>query len=593
LGNPFSEDEDAIGSRVDWALWRRLAVHAVPYKLELFGMALTGLSLAAAETVLPLMTAKLIDGARDGVPLSELAVYGAGYCACLLVVVVTIFAFIWIAGRISTGVGHDLRRAAFARFQDLSFSFYDTRPIGWLVARITSDIGKVAGLLPWVMLDSVWGSSFMVGIIVAMLYLDPGLTLVVLVIVPPLVLVSLYFQRMLLESSRQVRRTNARITASVNEAVAGVRTTKSLAREADNLEEFQVESTDMYSHSMRNALQSAVYLPLVITFGSMGVGLALWQGGLAVEETGLTLGTLIAFMQYATLFSMPIQDMATQFTQLLAAQAAAERVQGLLETESDIGDAGKGITTDVAEIRFEDVDFHYKEGEPILKKCNFTVSAGQTIALVGATGGGKSTIISLLARFYDVTGGSVRFDGHDLRDLDLSWLQAQFGIVLQDPQLFSGTVADNIRYGRLDATDEEVRAAATLVHANRFIDRLDDGYGSEVGEGGAKLSTGQRQLISMARAVISEPKIFVMDEATSSVDTETEKEIQAGIAAVLEGRIAFVIAHRLSTIQDADCILVIEGGQIIERGTHAELLAQGGVYWRLRQSHVVRAQKIA
>ncbi len=586
MSSPFTEDDDAIGSRVDWALWRRLLVHAYPYRLELGGMALTGLTLAAAETVLPLMTAKLIDGARAGRPLSELAWFGVGYCASLLVIVATIFAFIWIAGRISTGVGHDLRRAGFAQLQDLSFSFYDTRPIGWLVARITSDIGKVAGLLPWLMLDLVWGVSFMIGIVGAMLWLDPGLTLVVLVIVPPLVAVSLYFQRLLLESSREVRRTNARITASVNEAVSGVRTTKALAREEDNLEEFQVESTDMYSHAMRNALQSAVYLPLVITFGSVGVGLALWQGGLAVE-TGFTLGTLIAFMQYATLFSMPIQDMATQFTQLLAAQAAAERVQGLLETQSEIQDAGKGIKPEIRQISFDAVDFQYKEGEPVLRDCSFEVSAGQTIALVGATGGGKSTIISLLARFYDATGGAILVDGHDLRDVDLSWLQGQFGIVLQDPQLFSGSIADNIRYGRLDATDAEVRAAAVLVHADQFIERMCDGYGTAVGEGGAKLSTGQRQLVSMARAVLAEPKIFVMDEATSSVDTEAERAIQAGLRAVLRGRIAFVIAHRLSTVRDADCILVIEAGQIVERGTHAELLAKGGVYHNLQRYHAV------
>ncbi|HHO52552.1 MAG TPA: ABC transporter ATP-binding protein [Deltaproteobacteria bacterium] len=549
-------------------------------------MAGMGLLVAGIDIALPLITAGLIDGAAAGTPLRQLARYGVAYLGLLVLLSAGIYAFIVFAGRISTGMAHDLRREGFARLQRLSMSFYDTNPVGWLVARLTSDCAKVSGLLPWLLLDMVWGSALLVGIAIAMLWLDASLALVVLLVVPPLVLVSFAFQRLILESSRQVRRTNAQITASFNESIAGVRTTKALAREAANLEEFQVRSTEMFQHSMRNALQSAIYLPLVMLLGSVGAGLALWRGGLAVSD-GLSLGTLVAFMQYAALFSMPIQDMARQLTQMQAAQAAAERVQGLLETVPRIQDPEQPVVPQLSELQpihsitFDAVHFSYKAEDPVLTGCSFSVRGGQTVALVGPTGGGKSTIVKLLARFYDVNGGSIQIDGIDLRDLSLDWLSDQLAIVLQDPHLFSGTLADNIRYGCLDATDEQIRDAARLVHADRFIARLPQGYDTEVGEGGGRLSTGQRQLVSLARAILADPRIFVMDEATSSVDTETEAAIQAGIDVLLRGRIAFVIAHRLSTIRSADQILVVRGGKIAEHGDHASLMQRGGYYARL------------
>lgn len=601
----LDEDDDRL-RRFDPGLWRRLLVHARPYRRAFALMALTGLLVAGIDTALPLVTARLIDAATAGAGADVLRGYAAIYGVMLLGISSAVWAFIVLAGRISTGIAHDLRREGFARLQALSFSFYDVRAVGWLVARLTSDCAKVSGILPWFLLDLVWGTALLLGIAGAMLYLDAGLALVVMAVVPPLVVVSLWFQRMMLESSRQVRKTNAQITASFSEAIAGVRTTKVLAREPENLLEFQGQSTTMLDWSMRHALQSALYLPIVILLGSVGVGLALWKGGVDVG-LGVSLGTLVAFMQYATLFSMPIQDMARQFTMLQAAQAAAERVQELLETEPAIADSPSvrrkiaaaagasdpsraidGEDARIETIEFRGVGFAYKPGEPVLSDCSFRVRAGQTIALVGPTGGGKSTIVSLLARFYEVTEGAILVNGVDLRERSLAWLQSQLGVVLQTPHLFSGTIADNIRYGRLDATDDELREAATVVHADRFIARLPGGYDSEVGEGGAKLSTGQRQLVSLARAVLADPQIFVMDEATSSVDTETERAIQAGIDAVLKGRIAFVIAHRLSTIRSADLILVVDHGRIAEAGSHAELLALRGRYHALWHEHRVR-----
>lgn len=592
----FDEDDRYTG-KLDWSLWRRILRHATPYRDVLIAMAVCGLAVAAVDISIPVITGQLIDEAMVHGITAALWIYGAAYMGALTVLGVAIFVMIALAGRIATGFAHDVRRAGFGRLQELSFSFFDTRPVGWLVSRVMGDVSKVSGLLPWFLLDLVWGSCTLLGAVAVMLWIDARLAAWVLCIVPPLAVLSVIFQRKILESSRKVRRSNSRITAAYSEAISGVRTTKALAREPEALGEFQRESTDMFTHSMRRALQSAVYLPGVIFIGSVGVGLALWRGGVDVGD-GITLGTLVAFMQYAGLFYMPIQDLAQRFTELQGAQAAAERVQTLLETPPEITDSPRvraaldewrdrdrprhvaidGGDAEISHIDFEDVGFWYKEGEPVLRGCSFSVEAGQTVALVGPTGGGKTTIVSLLARFYEVKEGAVRIGGVDHRERSLHWLQSNLGVVLQSPHLFSGTVADNIRYGRLEATDEEVRAAARTVHAHAMIEDLGDGYETEVGEGGSKLSTGQRQLVSLARAVLADPQILIMDEATSSLDTETEALVQRGIDAVLKGRISFVIAHRLSTIRDADLILVVEAGRIVERGGHDALLRQRGKY---------------
>lgn len=590
------DDDDTRPRRFDLGLWRRVVTHARPYRRSALLLALSGLVAAAVDAALPYLTGRMLDAAVAGRPLASLWPFGLAYLVALVFLGASIWALIVYAGQVATGVAHDLRRQGFARLQALQFSFYDTRPIGWLIARMTSDVGKVSNLLPWFLLDFVWGSCVLLTTTVVMFVLDPTLAWVVLSVAPPMVAVSLLFQRWLLTSSRRVRRTNARLTAAYAEAIAGVRTTKALSREDGNLAEFRQETGDMFRYSMRHALQSAAYLPLIVGLSSVGMGVALWQGGVDVGE-GLTIGKLVTFMQYATLFAQPIQDLARRFTDLQATQAAVERVQGLLETEPEIADAPAvlarvdahrdsrpdGVAFDgfpdaIEHLAFENVAFAYKPGEPVLQDVSFEVSAGQTIALVGPTGGGKSTIISLVSRFYEVTGGAIRIDGVDVRDRSLHWLQSNLGVVLQTPHLFSGTVADNIRYGKLDATDQEVRDAARRVHAHAFIEALPEGYDTEVGEGGGRLSTGQRQLVSLARAVLADPKVFIMDEATSSVDTETEAAIQHGIEAVLEGRIAFVIAHRLSTIAGADQILVIKDGRIVERGTHKTLLQTNGHY---------------
>lgn len=604
-------DDDAQLSRFQVGVWKRLLRHALPYRSYFAGMALSGLVLALFEILLPVFTGKMIDEALKRGLTTSFYTYLGMYCVIHLVTVVFIWWFIVLAGRIATGVSYDLRQAGFAHLQKLSFSFYDVRSTGWLVSRLTSDCSKVSKLLPWFLLDLCWGGSLLLGATIAMFWLHWQLAIVVMLTIPPLIGVSLFFQLRLLKSSRLIRKTNSIITANVNESVMGVQTTQTLVKEQEQLETFQEQSGAMFTYTIRNALQSAMYLPLVSTIGSIGVGLALWVGGSNVfAQTGLTVGLLIAFMQYAMMMTLPVQELSARFAELQSAQAAAERVQGLLDTDPAIQDAEDvkaaiamyqtdksetqgasaedGHEHDITSITFDDVGFAYKEGEPVLEHFDLHVKKGETIALVGATGSGKSTIVNLLARFYEPTSGKILINQTDARKRSLHWLQSQLGVVLQTPHLFTGTVRENIRYGRLDATDEEVEAAAEQVGVSAFLSSMPEGYDTQVGESGGRLSVGQRQLISLARAILSNPQIFIMDEATSSIDTETEQLIQSGIETLLTDRMAFVIAHRLSTIRNADRILVIDKGKIIEEGDHVALMKQRGRYYKLYTQQFVR-----
>jgi ATP-binding cassette subfamily B protein len=598
--------EEDYKKRLDPGLWKRILAHARPYRRPLAGLAVAGVVVAAVDALLPRVTGLVIDEAIQNGPGRRLWMLSVEYLALVALMAGMVWFFIVMAGRAATGFAYDLRRAGFARLQDLSFSFYDRRPVGWLISRITSDCDRVSGIIPWFLLDLVWGTSLIAGISFMMLHLNVRLALLVMAVMPPLAVASVVFQRKLLRSQREMRKTNSRITASFNEEMMGVRTTKALVREEASLGEFRSLSGEMYRYSMRNAMQAAIYLPIVITLGSVGVGLSLWRGGVDISAGALggavaalaggsgdpmTFGTLVAFIQYAAFFYIPVQELAERFTQLQAAQAAAERIQGLLDTVPEIRDGADAVDPGeetIGQIEFHNVSFQYKEGQAVLQEFNLRARAGETIALVGPTGGGKSTIVSLVSRFYEPTAGEIRINGVEYRKKSLQWLQSQLGVVLQTPHLFSGSVKENIRYGRLDATDEEVYEAARLVNADGFIQNLEGKYETDVGEGGNRLSTGQKQLVSLARAVLADPQIFIMDEATSSVDTETERLIQSAIETVLEGRISFVIAHRLSTIRSADRILVIEKGRIVEEGNHEELIRRRGHYYGLYTSQFAR-----
>ena len=498
-------------------------------------------------------------------------------------------------GRIYTGISHDIRRDCFNHLQELSLSYYDHRPAGWLLARITSDSTRVGRSLSWNMVDVIDGIAKLILMTALMLILHVRLALVVLSVVPVMGAVIWWCQRISLERFRAVRRVNSEITAALNEGILGAPTIKTLVREEANLREFASLTSRMRDVSVSAARWSSFYLPLALLLGTVGSALALWRGGAGVLNGTVSYGTLVAFVGYAVAFFQPLQDLARRFPELQNAQAAAERILSLLEADPEIrdrpdvltryGDASETAALPLPELRgeieFRDVSFHYVSEEPVLTDFSLHVTPGEAIALVGETGAGKTTIANLVARFYEPTAGTILVDGTEYRDLPLAWLQGHLGIVQQDPHMFSGPVAANIRYGRLDACPEDVAQAAALVSADRFITQLPGGYDFDAGEGGRNLSTGQKQLIALARAMLADPRLLILDEATSSVDTETEQSIQQAIAAVLRGRTSFVIAHRLSTIRSADRILLIGDGGIVEQGSHRELLGLGGAYAKL------------
>ena len=593
--------EDVFSDKLDLTLWTRVFRHALPYKRLLIPLAISAVAIALIEASFALITRWAVDDVvKDGNTLSlwpHMTVYAA--LTCLLAV--GVWVFITSAGGLANHMSHDIREECFKRIQELEFAYFDHRPTGWLISRLTSDCDKLARIIAWGSLDLLWAICLVLIIAVIMVLLHPVLGLLVLSVVPPLIFVSAVFQKRLLLSSRDTRKFNSMITASFAEALQGLRTTKTLVREQENSVEFQVISSQMYGVSIQNALQSAVYIPMVLALGSLAAGIALWRGGVGVIDSSLSLGTLVAFIFYTGQFFAPINQIAHVLVQMQGAQAAGERVLSLLATEPSIIDSGDvrsrlekwdtpdrpanlavdGYPDGIESLEFRHVDFSYSEGESVLKDFNLSVKSGQTIALVGASGGGKSTIVNLAARFYEPTGGQILVNGRDLRERGLVWYQSNLGIVLQSPHLFSGSVRENIRYGKLEATDEEIEAVARSVNADRFIRALENGYDTDVGEGGNRLSTGQKQLISFARALLADPRIFIMDEATSSIDTETEQLIQRGLKAIFHGRISFVIAHRLSTIRMADQILVIEKGKIMESGTHSELIEAKGRYLAL------------
>jgi ATP-binding cassette subfamily B protein len=594
--------EKEYTKRFDLQVWRKVLRFAVPYKRQMIYLGLVLIAVAGLDTALPYMTMQAID--RFVVPQSLEGIEGflLIYFLIVLVQAVNVWLFIAIAGKIDMGMCYDIRRKGFARLQELSFSYFDRTPVGWIMSRMTSDSERLSDTIAWGLVDMVWGLAMMLSISGIMLYLNWKLALLVLAVVPLLVWISGRFQVLILKSYREVRKTNSRITGAFNEGITGVKTTKTLVREEANLAEFRGLTGTMFQASFRAAVQSALYLPLVLVLGSIGAGLALSFGGNGVVGGTITYGLLVAFIAYTERFFEPVREVARIFAELQNAQASAERILTLLETEPEIidrvedvrllpvpgfhdgilagstGGNGKQIR---GQVEFLGVSFTYGNGRPVLSDLNLCVDAGETIALVGQTGGGKTTIVNLACRFYEPTAGVILIDGVDYTLRSQHWLQSNLGVVLQTPHLFSGTIRENIRYGRLEASDEAVEEAAWRVYAHKFIRNLPQVYDTQVGEGGGLLSTGQKQLISFARAILADPSIFIMDEATSSVDTETEMLVQKAIERILAGRTSFVIAHRLSTIRSADRILVIEGGGVVEMGNHEELIEMRGRYFDL------------
>lgn len=594
-------DELRSSATMQISLWRRLFTFTLPYKAELWVMVVAGSVTALMEMAYPLITKWLIDDVEANGQEADLFFWAMVYLGTCFLMAVSIGSFIWMTSRIRVYASYDIRKAAFANLQNLSFSFFDYRPVGWLMARMTSDCERLTNILAWGLLDLIWGSAVMLGMTVAMLVMNWKLALLVLAIVPFLTWVSIKFQRTILGSARAVRRTNSRITGAYTQGVMGVLTSKTFSREAPNASEFRHLTGDMYIASVRNLTLSAIYIPIILIMSSLAVGLTLAVGGSDMLVGIVEAGTLVAFMMFARHFFDPVEVMGYWFAEMQMAQASAERVLSLIDAEPEIKDsdsvsnavrihrstpqretrAADGGPVDIHEVELVNVNFAYNSAVPVLRDINLTARKGETIAIVGPTGSGKSTLVNLVCRFYQPTSGQVRIDGIDYRNRSLRWLQSNLGVVLQNAHVFRGTVLENIRYGRLTASDGDVIQAAETVGAHEFINALEDGYRTDVGEDGDMLSAGQKQLVSFARAILADPQILVMDEATSSVDTVTEAKIQRSLGQVLSGRISFVIAHRLSTIRNADRIVVLIDGQISEIGDHAELIARGGHYANL------------
>jgi ATP-binding cassette subfamily B protein len=594
-------EEEVFTGKMDFALWQKMLKFALPHKKKILGVMLFGASVSAFDMCLPYMTGRIVDAVSTHGSSANLRPFIFEYAAIIIGFCTCICSFILVAGRITCDISYDIRQTCFDKLQRLPFSYYDRKAVGWLMARMTSDCSSLSRVMAWSMLDLAWGSCALLGTIVLMLWLAWKLALIVITIAPVLILISRYFQVRLLKSSRDLRKANSQTTAAFNEGIVGVRTSKSMVREDRNAEEFAVLTNTMYGHAVRNAIYASMFWPMMLSVCGIGTALALRFGGAGVYHGNMTLGALATFLQIVFFIQFPIQELTNAITQIQGAQASAERVQSLLDADVEIEDspaviqrireraempadpaiAIDGMDSRVHSIEFRNVGFAYKGGQTVLSDFNLTVHAGESIAIVGPTGGGKTTIVGLACRFYEPTSGQILINGIDYRERSLKWLQGNLGMVLQQPYLFSGTVRENIRYGRLTATDEEIIQAAKLTEADEFIQLLKGDYAATVGEGGNQLSTGQKQLISLARAIIADPQIFVMDEATSSVDTQTERAIQSAIDRILRNRISFVIAHRLSTIKSASRILVIEAGKIIEDGNHQSLLRRRGHYCEL------------
>ncbi|HEY89954.1 MAG TPA: ABC transporter ATP-binding protein [Thermoflexia bacterium] len=584
MSNYETFQEEEFSTKFNGQVVLRILAQVKPYWYWVLGFVIMIAGTSVLDAGFTYLGKQIIDEAISVGDTARLQEFALLYGGMALLQSVTVFGFIYLAGVLGERVQYDLRRKLFNHLQTLSFSYFNETPLGWIMSRVTSDSRRIAELVTWGLVDSTWAIFNISTSLIFMSIINWRLASIVLLIVPIMLGVAVWFKTHILVEYRRVRKLSSELTGIYSENISGVRVVKALVRERRNLVEFSEKSSTLYQAAYRAAWLSALFLPLVQIIGSLAVGAVIWYGGLQINTQGaLTIGGIQAFLSYLTFMLWPIQDLARVYAEMQHSVASAERVFSLIDAQPEIVDREDAIDPGTlrGDIIFDDVSFYYEEGDPVLEHFNLQVAEGERIAIVGPTGGGKTTIVNLLARFFEPRQGVIRLVGRDYTELTQHAIQSRIGIVLQTPHLFSGTIRDNIRYGRLDATDEEVLQAAQIAKAHEFIIELENGYAEEVGEGGGLLSVGQKQLLSLARAVLADPDILIMDEATSSVDTLTEALIQAGMEAVMRGRTSFVIAHRLSTIKNADRILVIEAGKIIEMGNHQELLRAHGHYYDL------------
>ncbi len=577
-------------------VWAKMLPFFKPYQKYFIITLGLNILLAAVDVSVPLFQSAAIDQFITKNSLEGLFPFTLLYITVIGAQTLLVYFSVHAATVIDMNVGKDLKWAQFQHLQTLSFSYFNTTPVGYIHARVMSDTLRIASMTAWGIVDMFWALIYVVSVFAIMFFLNSKLAFIIVLIVPCIAVLTVYFQNKILHWNRKVRKINSQITNLYNEGITGVKTSKSMVIEEDNEKEFFKKTAKMHQAASRSAKLNAIYIPTVLFFSSSAAAIVLAKGGAMVEIGQIPLGTLSVFMSYAVVIFEPVQQLARLLADLISCQANIERVTDLLEQKPNVVDRPEVISKYgdsffpkkenwekiKGEIEFQDVSFMYPDGkEYVLQHFNLKIPAGSNVAIVGETGAGKSTLVNLAGRFFEPTKGRILIDGVDYKERSQLWLHSQIGYVLQNPHLFSGTIRENIRYGNLNATDEEIEEAAKKVSAHVVIEKLENGYDSNVGESGNRLSTGEKQLISFARAILAAPAIFVLDEATSSIDTKTEQLIQKATEQLLNGHTSFVIAHRLSTIRRADFILVVKEGKIIERGTHKELLEARGYYYHL------------
>lgn len=584
----------------------RLLPFLKKYRMRFVGMIVFGLCGSAVDILIPLLQRYALDHFVAQNTLDTLVWFILLYIAAVVFAGLVNYIAFSLAFRTEVNVNRDLRNAAFKHLQTLSFSYFNQNSVGYIHARVMSDTSRIGSLVSWTMVDGVWQASYFIGAIVVMFAVNAKLAALVVVIVPLIVVLFSIFQKLLIRANREVRELNSHITGDFNEGITGAKTIKTLVIEDDMGEKFVEDTKKMRSKSVHAARLRGLFAATMNLASSVALAVVLWRGGyIAASEVG----TFSMFMSYAQGMMEPVRWIIDAISDLITTQVNIERLTNLLAVRSDVTDSDEVVSVygDVFEpkrenwekmqgdIEFDDVSFKYPDGdEYILEHFNLKIPHGSNIAIVGQTGAGKSTLVNLVCRFYEPTSGRVLIDGKDARERSQLWLHSSIGYVLQTPHLFSGTVRENLLYGNPNATDEDIMKALRLVSAEGVVEKLEKGLDSDVGEGGDMLSTGEKQLLSFVRAILADPAILVLDEATVSVDTLTEKKIQSAISEIIKGRTTLMIAHRLSTVRDADLILVVRDGKIIEQGTHAELLAMRGYYRELytRQYEEEAAQSI-